>query len=339
MNTRLCFVDIAKGLAIIAIIAGHLHFNGLDGSKPISTAVFLFHVPIFFILSGYFLSNKTPFALFLKDKAKRLLIPYALTCVVLGVLLVIMWLFMHRICPPSQFEGFRDYMIACLYGAGTSSEKLPAGVNYIGAIWFLWALFFGLLENRLLIRYNKAAFFITFGLYIVATISVKLFFLPLSFQAGMVGGFYIYVGVQMRKHNLFTKPFSWELFFALALVSVLSYINKLDVYVVSASMNGPLSLPSSIAVSYFVIMLARLIEDHAPSAIVRCLSFYGENSIVVLCVHMLFLGTGFRKMLIALGVPTSYNILFFLNFTIQLLVIVGAIVLVKRVPYLRKAFY
>ena len=48
MKKRIEFIDIAKGIAIICIILGHL------GSNQINRIVFTFHVPIFFIITGYF---------------------------------------------------------------------------------------------------------------------------------------------------------------------------------------------------------------------------------------------------------------------------------------------
>lgn len=45
-SERLRYVDIAKGLAIICIIIGHL------GNWNINRVVFTFHVPIFFMITA-----------------------------------------------------------------------------------------------------------------------------------------------------------------------------------------------------------------------------------------------------------------------------------------------
>lgn len=49
-KSRVQFLDIARGIAIICIILGHLN-NSL-----INRVVFTFHVPIFFFITGYFMS-------------------------------------------------------------------------------------------------------------------------------------------------------------------------------------------------------------------------------------------------------------------------------------------
>lgn len=49
-KSRLLEFDIAKGIAILCVILGHL------GIKEIDRVVFVFHMPLFFLISGYFLS-------------------------------------------------------------------------------------------------------------------------------------------------------------------------------------------------------------------------------------------------------------------------------------------
>ncbi len=70
---RIHYLDIAKGISMIAIVAGHL------GNGPINQFVFTFHVPIFFLLSGYFMKPMDDIP-FIKKKAKQLLLPYIITC-------------------------------------------------------------------------------------------------------------------------------------------------------------------------------------------------------------------------------------------------------------------
>lgn len=54
MKSRLNYIDIAKGIGILMVIVGHC------GSlpSPITKAIFSVHMPLFFILSGYFYNPK-----------------------------------------------------------------------------------------------------------------------------------------------------------------------------------------------------------------------------------------------------------------------------------------
>src|SRR6478672_13285356 len=63
-------IDIAKGLVIFAVVAGHIT------SGTTSQVIFLFHMPFFFIVSGYLHKVDLQENRYLKNKAQSLLLPY-----------------------------------------------------------------------------------------------------------------------------------------------------------------------------------------------------------------------------------------------------------------------
>ena len=69
-------IDVAKGIGILLVIFGHTRVAAL------SEVVAIFHMPFFFVLSGIFLSSKLPFHEFVKSRARRILVPYALPQIV-----------------------------------------------------------------------------------------------------------------------------------------------------------------------------------------------------------------------------------------------------------------
>lgn len=64
-------IDISKGIGIISVVYGHL-------VCLIEREIFLFHMPLFFLLSGYFFSAKDTIRDFLIKKIKSLLLPFLL---------------------------------------------------------------------------------------------------------------------------------------------------------------------------------------------------------------------------------------------------------------------
>ena len=68
-NSRLEYVDVAKGIGIICTIIGHT-FTGTMTARVIYT----FHMPMFFFISGYLYHEKKTKDLFAKS-VKRLLVP------------------------------------------------------------------------------------------------------------------------------------------------------------------------------------------------------------------------------------------------------------------------
>jgi len=114
---RLQYVDIARGIAMICIILGHL------GNPAINRVVFTFHVPIFFFITGYFTSTKRS-----KNKIRTLLVPYAISC--LAIIILGTMLGAHYGDAASAFKG---WLSASLYGAG-DSYTVPFTIKGIGAI-------------------------------------------------------------------------------------------------------------------------------------------------------------------------------------------------------------
>jgi len=65
------WVDKAKGLGIVCVVAGHILSPGAA-----TRAIYLWHMPLFFVLSGYLFSPR-PVLAYARRKALHLLLPYA----------------------------------------------------------------------------------------------------------------------------------------------------------------------------------------------------------------------------------------------------------------------
>ncbi len=68
-KSRVRYLDIARGICMISIVLGHL------GNSSINRIVFTYHIPIFYLIAGYF-SKKESIPDYLKHKAKTVLVPY-----------------------------------------------------------------------------------------------------------------------------------------------------------------------------------------------------------------------------------------------------------------------
>lgn len=131
---RIRYFDIAKGLSMIAIVAGHM------GNSPINQFVFTFHVPIFFLISGYFMKPMDDIP-FIKRKSKT----------IVSSLWHHMWICHFRRCTiyyyynPRIFTGSFNRKIlvfGCSIRSGTIEYNGSFHIGIIGALWFLPALFF-----------------------------------------------------------------------------------------------------------------------------------------------------------------------------------------------------
>ena len=149
---RIDWVDVAKGIVMILVIVVHAEEHFMPGTL-VSTKIpiYTFHMPLFFFMSGYLFSMKNSFKEFLKNKCRRILIPY----VCLGVLLALFNAFWSGRNPfgdpwfqPGVFFGslwgllaqkrlWTLWFIACLFWLNilfytivrlTKSEKIRAAV-------------------------------------------------------------------------------------------------------------------------------------------------------------------------------------------------------------------
>ena len=300
---RLEYIDVAKGVGIIAIMLGHMGFADAGGANVIRPLVNQFHVPIFYVIAGMFLSTRKPLGVFIGEKARRLLVPYVVTCAVMGVFVVACQAIGGATKPPTIWESANAFLGAVLWGAGIPHGTLPQGVGYVGAIWFLEALFVALLETRLLVsaRLNDGVRLgISVALALVALGTQRLLLLPFNVQPGLFGGLYVMIGYLYRTYvGLDWRP-CWWLLAALCVCCGVSYAYGLVVSCVMPSVaHGLLGFGASLCACLLVLGFSQLVAERlAPLA--HVLSFFGQHSLTVLCVHLCCLNLGMR--LVALSV-------------------------------------
>ena len=71
-SNRIEWLDLSKGIGIILVIFGHCINYGSVWCR----LIFTFHMPLFFLLSGYVFSDRYEFVTLAKKKAKSLLVPF-----------------------------------------------------------------------------------------------------------------------------------------------------------------------------------------------------------------------------------------------------------------------
>lgn len=137
-------LDIAKGIAIIAVVLGHAFPDADYGisnftANTIHAFVYGFHMPVFFFIAGL-LSAKhkedKPLP-YIKQRACKLLIPYFLLSIV-GLVL------------KQVFASEANHAYSLL-----SSWRIILGQSPMGGMWYLWTLFIMSLVFILFARYVK----------------------------------------------------------------------------------------------------------------------------------------------------------------------------------------
>ncbi|RYQ54702.1 acyltransferase family protein [Bifidobacterium pseudolongum] len=135
-SNRIAWIDTAKGIAMILVFYGHLGgsgdnpwFPGLTGSIWV---VYLFHMPLFFMLSGLTFNPHKDFRTFLVARCKRLVIPYFFFSIyALGKILLL-------IVAPSVVKGFHGRSMG-----NPMTEFINILLGNTTGLWFFLALFWG----------------------------------------------------------------------------------------------------------------------------------------------------------------------------------------------------
>lgn len=70
-SKRIEYIDVAKGVTILLVIVGHVSHL----PEPIKSSIYSFHMPLFFLLSGYFFRKEDVLVTF-KRMLPTIVIPY-----------------------------------------------------------------------------------------------------------------------------------------------------------------------------------------------------------------------------------------------------------------------
>lgn len=139
-SERLNWIDLSKGLGIILVVYGHVARGlnsagiGFDAYRQIDNAIYAFHMPLFFLLAGFFFVKSAQKGLlnYMKSKTATILYPYLIWSLIQIVI---------------QF-----------FASNYTNGKIDIHEVYTffiprGQFWFLLALFFISLIN--IILYSK----------------------------------------------------------------------------------------------------------------------------------------------------------------------------------------
>ena len=125
-KNRIDWIDMAKGYGMLAVIIAHIC------TGPLHAWIYTFHMPLFFFLSGYVFSNKDKFDLFIKKKAKALLIPYFTLGIPMVAFKVLFSLYQKTFTIDSTIELVKNFVF----------QKRLWTLWYIACLFFLNIIFY-----------------------------------------------------------------------------------------------------------------------------------------------------------------------------------------------------
>lgn len=281
-------VDIAKAIGILLMILGHC--QGIPWL--LRNFIFSFHMPLFFIFSGYFYKTPQNMNEMVKKNARHLVVPYLFTS--LGIIIV--YLLMHNYAMAGK-----SIIGTMMSNGGWPSEKYGSSLPYIGPIWFLLALFWCKIFYVYVNKYSGKCLFTSFIISTIALLIGKYIVnLPFGILTGFCGLVFYSMGGYWKKSN---RPINKSILFAGLIIWLFCIrFSHLELATFDCK-HYPISMIGSFVGTYVVY----LISKRTPAFLKPMMCWIGENTLLILCYHTLsFSIIGIIKQYFL--VPNGYSI-------------------------------
>lgn len=282
---RLDYIDMLKGIGIILVVAGHhlLEFERL------TVWIYSFHIPLFFIITGYLSEFKKEkcesIKLVIINKARSLMYPY-----ITFSLINIIWYIVFYIITPIGGQPGETLKVVFIKTVTTFGYH---------AMWFLPAFFVGTVLFTV-INKTKFSHFIHIAI-LIAGCAVCVWIRQIEMERNVVwyilnyisraavATSFIYIGSLICKFFSKLKNFTeWicmgvcAVIVVITLIINLTYMNEYNLAV--SNIGNPLIFYiSSISNSILLLLLCKKINLKK-----GLLNFYGKNSLVIMAIHMGF---------------------------------------------------
>ena len=273
-------IDVLKGIAMVMVIFDHIGWG-----DHVHTYIQSFHMPLFFILSGYLFKQK-PLNIILARRVRSLLVPYF--C--FEFLYLILGYFFNL----SFYDGFNLLpALNALFFYPTDKMNMPVAT----AMWFLPAMFFTSIIYSLL---GKCHLYVKIIIILVTAVVGTIYsalseiMLPLALEVIPVALLFMLIGecISDKKIDFFVKSKWHVILLFLLLEAVLSFVNQ-SVDMRSARYNiVPLYFLNAVmgTLAWWGIANRLInIKNKFGKRIHNELAGIGKNTIIYLCIHQLII--------------------------------------------------
>lgn len=275
MNKRDSQLDILKGIGIILVVFAH------TSETDVNSIIYLFHMPLFFFLSGAALDYSSNKDINLLKRFKHIMVPYFL----FSMLCFLYWYFVEMRFRPihesSQFSGWLgslDYrwqqFINIITGFSVKSSFV-----YNAVLWFLPCLFVAMIIYQALRKWLGR--YSVIGVVMLA--STAFFFnnirLPWCTEIAFVALPFIYGGKMLYGKIRIASPWIGTLFF-LSIILILIFQPHVSM---KRHVYGEWWL--FYLVAFCIILSLCVFSRYLVNREKGILKWLGKNSLAIMCIH------------------------------------------------------
>ncbi len=278
---RIDWIDLAKGIAILLVIIGHtVKFDSMTRNF-----IFSFHMPLFFVLSGYtykFAENQQEFWIHVRKGIRHLLLPAILISV---ITVFAPWVMGSEHSFSALGMRARSVGEAFWWASGVKVNSHPG----LGAVWFLISLFWAkiIIDGiHLLFPGENKGYIYTFVGILGVFLGIRGMWLPQNLDVTCVAVLFMSVGMLWRQYAEKIKEYEVVLFFG----SVVFWLTCLhfNIYIELAARHYPylaVSLVEAVCGSYAFCCFCRALV--ANRAVTFAGQFIGMHTLLIFGLHCL----------------------------------------------------
>lgn len=242
--------------------------------------IYSFHMPLFFMISGFFIAKEASMTIprHIKKKFDRLLIPYLF----FGLLIMTPFGLIFESARSGVFsiDIVSDHLIRRIIG-------LVFGLRNdwpcIGLFWFLPCLFCSLILIHVISRFSGRYSLIAIIVFSIIGFSYNKFIghsLPFSIDLAMIAALFIMIGSYIYRHS---RKISWSAAMLCGVLGILASMLNGRVEMYDGRFNNPIYfLLSGIAMSIAVLKICMSMRRFC------IIEWLGMNSLLIYMLHFLF---------------------------------------------------
>lgn len=276
-KNRIKWIDFIKGVGIFLVLVGHVSTN-----TYINSFIYMFHMPLFFIVSGYLSNiNKKEY---IKNKFIKLIIPYF----IFAIVTYIYWFLIER--------HLRKQNIDILFPLKNIFLMKATADGYVFniALWFLPCLFsvemIFFCMNKMFKKFSTIIMmcislaFSFFGIYKKSFINLNVRWLFAIDSAIMVMFFYCF-GYLLKRYNILNKIRLSRIskvvivVFGIIILIILSIFSNNGINVMNLYIRNYVIFIISPIVSFAIIYLLSLLLNESSFIML------GRHTLFIMCTH------------------------------------------------------
>lgn len=290
---RVRWIDIIKGLCITLVVISHI-----TGIPFLGKYLFAPYVTVFYFLSGaVFKPNNLTIKCRIYRRIKKLLFSYLKYSLIVSAYIYVIYIFKGEFSTKLFFGN----VFGLLY---SRHSVVPFGIAFLNDInstfWFITSLVTSYIFFELLLYFDskcKIEIIIAFSVFITILFESIPFLLPWSIDTAPFGGLMMYIGYKIYQTNIIkdeliiNKKAAFRIVWVIIVYVILCNANSGSNFSIKNygrlpfGLNCVVFLVISVLGTVLYIIIAKYVESR--KYISKLLMYLGQNSLHILCLHLL----------------------------------------------------